>query len=694
MTTDVSKIFNVAMLGHGGSGKTTFAEALIHLLGLTTRMGSVEDGNTVSDYTPEEIRRRHSIYTTVLPLSYLNHHLNLLDVPGYLDFIGEAVSALSVVEGVVIFVNASAGVESQTFRSFEQAQSKKLATFIYVNQIDREDTDFKKLVSEVRENLGKKCVPFAMPYRVDGQLLGVIELVRGTYFTRKDGKLAKLGIPDEVKASFEEMRFNLIEAIVEQDERLVDKYVAEEAITGEELMRALKNGVLTREIVPILCGSSAKLIGVEALVEAVIDLMPNAGSHGVVTGTDPNTKKSAERRLVVDAPFCARVFKIINEPHIGELSFMRVYSGKLRPGDTVYNSVTGETEKISALVSMRGKERKDLTEARAGEIVATVKLKNTHISDTLCVKEQPIVLPSISYPRPVSFEAIEVEDKNVLEKVSSALNKVHEEDPSLIVEMNEQTRQLVVYGMGELHLQVVKEKIADRYGAKIDWTKPRIPYKETITATAQAQGKYKKQTGGRGQYGDVWLKLEPFSDGHFNFIDKIVGGVVPNRFIPAVEKGIQETLNDGVLAGYPVTGVQVTLYDGSHHSVDSSELAFKIAASMGFKKAFMEAKPILLEPVYRLKIYIPEQFVGDVMGDLNGRRGRVQRSSTSDIPKINIIDALVPLAEVYKYINTLRSITQGLGHYEMDFDHYEEVPSQIAQTIIVESGKRKIEEPD
>ncbi len=690
MAIEVFKKFNVALIGHGGSGKTTFSEAVLYALGLTTRMGRVEDGNTVSDYTPEEIKRHHSIATTVLPISYQGCHVNILDVPGYLDFVGEMVSSLSVVEGTFIFVNASAGIESQTYRAWTYSRERALPSGFIISQMDKENTDFVKLVNSIKDSFGNKCVPIFAPYYSGGKLTGLIDLISKQGISRESGKSTSFEVPTNILESVEQLRFNLIEAIVEQDDTLFEKYLAEEEIPEEGLRKALRKGVCSCEIFPIFCISALNFIGIEPTIDAIVNYFPSADERGNITGVDPNTKKPAERPLIPEAPFCGRVFKIVNEPHVGELSYIRIYSGKLRPGETLYNSTTQETEKISAIAHMRGKERKDLTEASAGDIIATVKLKNTHVGDTLCAKELPILLDRIIYPRPVSFEAIEVEDKSVLEKVSTALNKVHEEDPTLLVEMNEETRQLVVYGMGELHLQVVRDKIAERYGAKIEWTKPRIPYKETITGTAQAQGKYKKQTGGRGQYGDVWLRLEPYSEGNFNFIDKVVGGVVPSRFIPAVEKGVLETMANGVLAGYPVTGVQVTLYDGSHHSVDSSELAFKIAASMGFKKAFNEAKPILLEPIYQLKIYIPEQFVGDVMGDLNSRRGRVQKSSPLGTANMQVIEALVPLAEVYKYINTLRSITQGLGSYEMEFSHYEEVPPQIAKSIIA-GAKREYE---
>jgi elongation factor G len=485
------------------------------------------------------------------------------------------------------------------------------------------------------------------------------------------------------------LRFELVENIVEQDEKLFEKYLAEEEISAEELAAVLAKGVQAGEIVPVLAGAASALHGVDSLLDVIVGLMPAPDAREKLKLLDKSDKEKAFP-VSEDAPLAARVFKIVGESKLGEMTYFRVGAGKIRPGDTVYNSVTGDSEKISALVAMLGKTRQDLTEATAGDIVATVKLKNTHIGDTLCSKEQQVQYPPIEYPKAVSYEAIEVEDKALLEKASSGLSQLHEEDPTLRVETNELTRQLVVYGMGELHLGVAREKLNERFGVQVDWVKPRIPYKETVKTDAQAQGKYKKQTGGRGQYGDVYLKLEPLPEEDFEFVNAIVGGVVPGKFVPAVEKGLHEVMAGGVLAGYPVSNVKVTLYDGSHHSVDSSEMAFKIAASMGFKKAFEDAKPVLLEPIYKLKIMVPDEFMGDVMGDLNSRRGRVQGVGGSEHMKI--IEAMVPLAEVYKYINTLRSMTQGTGHYEMEFDHYAEVPVSIAQSIIAEAKAPKDKE--
>jgi len=676
---------NAALVGHGGAGKTTLAEAIFFSQGLITRMGKIQEGNTLSDYTQEEIKREHSIYSTVLPLTYRDHQITILDTPGYLDFVGQMVSALSVVDGAVICVNGATGVESQTVRAWEIANEHELSRIVFINQLDRSDADFRELSGEVREVFGKRCVPLVVPAGSGDKVEGVINILTRVCRIRKGKETVEVEVPSDLKDLVEELRFQLVESIVELDEKLFERYLADEVISDDELAEVLRRSTIAGEIVPVIGGAAQHLVGVTTLLNLIVDYLPAPDAKRRIGGYVPGTDKKAERPLTQDAPFAARVFKMATEPHLGEMSYFRIYSGKVRPGDTVLNANTDTTMKLSAIVAMRGKERRDLTEATAGDIVATVKLKDTHIGDTLCAREQPIVFPALTYPKAVSFEAIEVEDKAVLEKISSSLQRLHEEDPTLVTEMNEETRQLVVYGMGELHLAAAKEKVQERNAVKFEWTRPRIPYKETIRGKAEAQGRYKKQTGGRGQYGDVWLRLEPYKDGELNFVNKIVGGVVPSRFVPAVEKGVRETMRDGVLAGYPVTNVQVTLYDGSHHSVDSSELAFKIAASLGFKKAFAAARPVLLEPIYHLKIFVPDEFVGDVMGDLNSRRGRVQ--GITDSGRMKVVEADVPLAEVYKYINTLRSLTQGMGHYEMEFDRYEEMPAQLAAQIIADSNE-------
>ena len=683
---EVGKKRNISLVGHGGSGKTSLTEALVFSQGVVTRLGKIEEGNTLSDHTPEEVRKKHSIYSSVVPFTFRGHQLTLIDTPGYLDFVGEMVSALTVSDGAVIVVNAQAGIETQTIRSWDYAAELGLARMFALNHMDKENAKFTEVVDALKEQFGGVVAVLAVPIGRAAAFKGVVNLLTRKAYIREGDKTTVGEVPGDMKDEVEAARFELVEKIVEQDEALFERYLADETLSDEELTKALGKAVCAGQVAPVMPTAATLVAGAEALLDAIVDLMPAPDDRGKLKLQD---KKGKEIELPVspDAPLAARVFKVVGESKLGELTYFRVAAGKLRPGDTVYNSTQDEGEKISAIVSMVGKTRNDLTEATAGDIVATVKLKSTHIGDTLCAKEQPVLFPPIKYPRPVSYEAIEVEDKAVLEKVSAALNQLHEEDPTLRPEMNELTRQLVVYGMGELHLAVAREKIAERFGVKIEWVKPRIPFKETIKKAAQAQGKYKKQTGGRGQYGDVWLKLEPLPDSDFEFVDAIVGGVVPSKCVPAVEKGLLEVMAEGVLAGYPVCNVKVTLYDGSYHSVDSSEMAFKIAASMGFKKAFEDAKPILMEPIYKLQIMVPDEYLGDVMGDLNSRRGRVLGVGGSG--RMKVIEAHVPLAEVYKYINTLRSMTQGVGHYEMEFDHYAEVPAHIAESVIAEAAAAK-----
>jgi elongation factor G len=685
----VGKKRNISLVGHGGSGKTSLTEALVFSQGVVTRLGKIEEGNTLSDNTPEEIRKKHSIYSSVVPFIYRDHQITLMDTPGYLDFIGEMVAALSVSDGAVIVVNAQAGIESQTIRGWDQAGDLKLARMFAINHMDKENAKFGEVVDSLKEEFGGAAAVLAIPIGSAASFKGVVNVLTKKAYTREGDKTKVGDVPADMKDAVDAARFELVEKIVEQDEALFERYLADEKLTDAELTAALAKAVRAGQVAPVVPTGATLVAGVDALLDAVVDLMPAPDSRGKLKLQDAQGK-DLELPVSPDAPLAARVFKVVGESKLGEMTYFRVAAGKMRPGDTVYNSTQDETEKIPAIVSMVGKTRNDLTEATAGDIVATVKLKSTHIGDTLCTKDQPVLLPPIKYPKAVSYEAIEVEDKAVLEKVSAALNQLHDEDPTLRPENNELTRQLVVYGMGELHLAVAREKISERFGVKIEWTKPRIPFKETIKSAAQAQGKYKKQTGGRGQYGDVWLKLEPLPDADFEFVNGIVGGVVPGKFIPAVEKGLVEVMAEGVLAGYPVSNIKATLYDGSFHSVDSSEMAFKIAASMGFKKAFEDAKPILMEPIYQLRIMVPDEYLGDVMGDLNSRRGRVLGVGGSG--RMKVIDAQVPLAEVYKYINTLRSMTQGVGHYEMEFDHYAEVPVSTAEAVIAEAEAAKKQE--
>ena len=681
MSTPMEKKRNVALIGHGGSGKTMLGEAMLFISGTITRMGSIEDGNTVSDTDPEEIKRRYSIRSTVLPFDFHEHRVNMIDCPGYLDFVGETISALHSVDSAVIVVDGQAGVEPQTRSAWKYCDDLNLPRLIFINGLDKENSSFSETLSACRQVFGKKVAPLCITMGSQHDLKGVINVLTQRAYIKDGDKIVEQDVPGDMQGEVDSARAELVESIVELDDELMMRYMDEEKIGDEELTKAMLDGTLRGDFCPAVGGAGKMMIGVRNLLELIISSLPHPGFRQTITGTKPNSTTEEVRPLKEDAPFCARVFKLATEGQLGELFWLRVFSGLARPGDTVINTVTGEQEKLGNLLVIRGKAREDLTQAAVGDIVATVKLKNTSMGHTLAVKEQQIALQPIKYPNAVAYECVDVEDKNDLEKVMATLGHIADMDPTLRVVQDEETMEQVVYGMGQLHIDITTAQVKKKTSVDIKWKKPRVPYRETITMKAEAQGKFKKQTGGRGKYGDAHIRLEPKQRGEgFEFVDAIVGGVVPNRFIPAVEKGIVESMNAGPLSGSRVIDLTATLFYGSYHNVDSDELSFKVAASMGFKAAFEKANPILLEPIYSVTIYTPDTFMGDVMGDINSRRGRVGgMDQEGDLRKIS---AQIPLGELYQYINTLRSITQGQGSFEMAFSHYEQVPGNVQTDII------------
>jgi len=671
---------NIALVGHGGCGKTTLAEAMLFAAGVITRMGAIEDGNTVSDYNPEEIRRRYSIYSSILPFDHNGHRITLIDCPGYLDFIGETLAALNAVDAAVLVVSGVAGVEPQTRVNWQYLEKLKLPRMVFVSGLDKENSSFDNVVGALRHAFGKSLTPLIIPIGQQSQLKGVINVLTRRAFIKDGDKFSEQDVPAEMQDKVEAARTALVESIVELDEKLFERYLADEPITDAELAGALQAGTQRGDICPIIGGSSKQLVGVQTLFDMIETALPQPNFRGKISGKKPNGGDDS-RALAEDAPFCARVFKISTEGQLGDLFWMRVYSGTLHSGDTPYNPRANESEKVTNLLVMRGKVREDVPQASAGDIVATVKIKTSKLGDTLCAKEHQIILPAIEYPSAVAYEAVEVDDKNDLEKTMSSLNQYSGMDRTLRVMQNEETKEQVIYGMGQLHLDVAAAYVKGKVGVQLQWKRPRVPYRETITTTAEAQGKYKKQTGGRGKYGDVHLRLEPKERGTgFEFVDAVVGGVVPSRFIPAVEKGVIETMEAGPLSGSRVIDMRVTLFYGSSHSVDSDELSFKVAASMGFKYAFEKCGPILLEPIYSVVIYTPDNFLGDIMADVNTRRGRV--GGIDQEGDLKVVNAQIPLGELYQYINSLRSMTQGQGYYEMTFSHYEQVPSNVQADIV------------
>ena len=644
-------IRNVALLGHGGCGKTTFLEAALLATGVTNRMGRVEDGNTVSDYDKMEIERGYSINTSVVPILWKENKINFIDTPGYFDFVGEVNAALRAAEAAVIMVDAGSGIQVGTEAAWKACERYKTPRFIVINKRDKDEFDFYKTFDELKAKFGTKLIPFSWPLSAE--------------------------IDEELK-----------EAIAMADEELMDKYFEGEDFTEEEILNGLKKGIADGNIVPV-CSSAFQLgAGLEGLLDLLVTYVPTPLQHGPYAGFNDNNEP-VERLSVVDAPVSAFVFKTIVDPFVGKISVMKVVTGKLNSGDEVYNERAGKSEKLGKLFFLRGKNQTELNYAEAGDIVAVAKLQYTLSGDTLCDKSDIIRYLPLDYPEPSYYIAIEAVDKGDEDKMGTGLNKLREEDPSFVVERNTETRQTLLGGQGDIQLSVILAKLKDRFGVSVKTVPQKIAYRETIKGSSDVQGKHKKQSGGAGQYGDVHIRFSP-SQQEFEFSEELFGGSVPKNYVPAVEKGLLECMNKGPLAGCKVVNVKAVLYDGSYHDVDSNEMAFKIAASLAFKKGIVEAKPCLLEPIMRLEILVPDDYMGDVMGDMNKRRGKILgMEPLADGGQKLLAEA--PQAELFDYAIGLRAMTQGRGSFTMKFEKYEEVPAQLAQKII-EAHKAEEEE--
>lgn len=635
-------IRNVALLGHGGCGKTTFLEAALLATGVTNRMGRVEDGNTVSDYDKMEVERGYSINTSVVPILWKENKINFIDTPGYFDFVGEVNAALRAAEAAVIMVDAGSGIQVGTEAAWKACERYKTPRFIVINKRDKDEFDFYKTFDELKAKFGNKLIPFSWPLSAE--------------------------IDEELK-----------EAIAMADEELMDKYFEGEDFTEEEILSGLKKGIAEGNIVPV-CSSAFQLgAGLEGLLDLLVTYVPTPLQHGPYAGFNDNNEP-VERMSVVDAPVSAFVFKTIVDPFVGKISVMKVVTGKLNSGDEVYNERADKTEKLGKLFFLRGKNQTELNYAEAGDIVAVAKLQYTLSGDTLCDKSDIIRYLPLDYPQPSYYIAIEAADKADEDKMGTGLNKLREEDPSFVVERNTETGQTLLGGQGDIQLSVILAKLKDRFGVSVKTVPQKIAYRETIKGTSDVQGKHKKQSGGAGQYGDVHIRFSP-SQQEFEFSEELFGGSVPKNYVPAVEKGLLECMNKGPLAGCKVVNVKAVLYDGSYHDVDSNEMAFKIAASLAFKKGIVEAKPCLLEPVMRLEIFVPDEYMGDVMGDMNKRRGKILGMEPLLDGGQKIL-AEAPQAELFDYAIGLRAMTQGRGSFTMKFEKYEEVPMQLAQKII------------
>lgn len=679
------QIRNIALIGHGSSGKTTLTEALLFSTGVTNRPGRVDDGNTMSDFDKEEIARKVSIATSVIPIEWQDVKFNLLDTPGYFDFVGDVYSALRASESALILVDASAGVEVGTEKSWKYAQEYNLPRAIFVNKMDKENVNFNKVLDDIKNNFGDKVLPFTLPIGEAENFKGIVDVIEEVAYEYDGKNSKKVDIPADIHSQIEEIKDQLMEKVAETDEGLMEKYFEGEAFTQEEITKGIKLAIKNGDLVPLLVGSAEKIIAVDTILKLFKNFMPSPLDRDVNVGYKGDEK--VERKLDINQPFSAIVFKTIVDPFVGKLSIFKVLSGKLTKEQDLYNSSKGKSEKLGGLFVLRGKNQIEVPEIVAGDIGATAKLQLTQTCDTLCDKANPIVYERIQYPEPTLFFAVEPKAKGDDEKISASLHRLTEEDPTFVVNRNSETKQLLIGGQGNMQLAVVVNKLKNNFGVDVNLKKPKVAYRETIRGTASVQGKHKKQTGGAGQYGDVHIRFEPCEE-DFIFAEEVFGGAVPKNFFPAVEKGLRESLEHGVLAGYPVVNVKATLFDGSYHPVDSNEMAFKIAASLAFKKGMEQANPVLLEPIMRLEILVPEDYTGDIMGDMNKRRGRILGMEPKE-DGYQLVIAEAPQAELFEYAIDLRSMTQARGSFKMEFVRYEEVPAHIAEKIIEEAKAEK-----
>lgn len=673
------KIRNVGILAHGGAGKTSLTEALLFNAGHATRLGKVDDGTTVTDYLPEEIKRKVTVSTTLAPVEWKEYKINILDTPGYADFIAEVSSAMRAVDSIVLVVDGVAGVEVQTEVHWEAAEEAGKPRIIFVNKLDRENANYYRVLDNLKEHFGTHVVPLMLPIGDEENFSGVVNILQQKAYKFEGNKVSEIAVPDDLKAKIEKYREPLMEAAAESDDELLMKYLEGELLSDEEIATGLRQGMLNAKVVPVFCGSAIKNIGIQPLLDAIINNLPSPVDIPESEGKDLNKE-----------PLTAIVFKTMADPFVGKLSFLRVVKGVLKSDTNIYNVNKQKEERFGALLVTRGKTQETVSEAQTGDIVCIAKLADTTTGDTLGVKNKTSVLDGVDFPVPTFSVAIQAKSRNDEDKVGNALARLLEEDPTLRVEKNTETKQTILTGIGETHLDIIIERMQKKFGVEVTTQTPRVPYRETIRGTAEYEYKHKKQSGGHGQYGHVKLRFEPFPDGEFEFTESIFGGAVPKNYHPAVEKGVREAMTEGVLAGYPMTNIRVNLFDGSYHDVDSSEMSFKIAASMCFKKGVEKAKPVLMEPVMDVEVQVSEQFMGDIISDLNGKRGRIL--GMEPCGKWQLVKAQVPLAEMYRYAIDLKSITQGRGSFTMQFAQYEDVPQQTAKEIIENATKGKEQE--
>jgi elongation factor G len=685
------KIRNVVLLGHGGCGKTTLVEAMAYTTGITKRQGKIEEGNTISDYDKEEVKRLFSISTTVVPVIWEDTKINILDTPGYFDFVGEVEEAFSAADAAVIVISAKAGVEVGTTKAWNYCEKHNLPRMFFVTDMDDDNASYRQVVEDLTENYGKKIAPFHIPIRENEKFVGFVNVVKmaGRRFTAM-GKYEECEVPDYSQENLTKFRETLLDAVAETSEELMEKYFAGEEFTQEEISLALRNNVTDGTLVPVLMGSGLNAQGATMLLQAIEKYFPSPDKKEI-TGINLKTKEAFAANYDEKLPMTAKVFKTIADPFIGKFSLIKVCSGVLKSDSIIFNADKDTEEKISRLYVLRGKEQLEVTELHAGDIGAIGKLSNTVTGDTLSAKVLPVEYERMEISKPYTYQRFKTRNKGDDDKVSQALGKLMDEDLTLKVLNDKENRQTLLYGIGDQQLEVVVSKLQTKYKVDIDIMKPRVPFRETLRKKVRIQGKYKKQSGGHGQYGDVHIEFEPSGNMEqpYEFAEKVFGGSVPRNYFPAVEKGIAECVLKGPVAGYPVVGLKATLVDGSYHPVDSSEMAFKMATIQAFKQGFMEASPVLLEPIASLRVVVPDKYTGDIMGDLNKRRGRVLGMNPIHGGKQEVL-ADIPLSELYGYSTDLRSMTGGAGEFSYEFNRYEQAPSEIQQKVIEENEKELI----
>jgi elongation factor G len=687
-----NSIRNVVLASYAGAGKTSLAEALAYSAGAIPSIGTIPSGNTIGDFEPEEVHHHHSMSTALLQFDLKDTSFNILDSPGSLDFFADTTASIHVADGAILVIGSS-GLRSEIERVWDVIQERGISSFIFVNELDKEYANFDVILEEISKTLEINCVPIALPLGQESGLVGVIDLLsqKAIVPVANSHKFQEMDIPAELTQKVAEARKKLIESAAEGSDELLEKYLGEGELSKEEILEGLALAIRNRSCVPVLCGAATKNIGTTLLTEAIVHLLPSPQEQAKrkpITGRNPQTEEAVVVPLNEEEPFSAYVFKTTIDPFMGRLTYIKVQSGTLDADSHFYNSVRHAKEKGGHLYRLLGKKATQIGKVSAGDIVAIAKLKDTQTGDTLCADKHPVILPRVKLTRPVMAFALETKANGDIDKVSLGLHKLVEEDPSLEFSRNDETKEMLLSGVGQTHIEITLEKLHRKYGADVNLHTPKVAYRETIQASSQAQGKYKKQTGGHGQYGDCWLQLDPLPrGGGFEFVNKIVGGVIPRNFIPAVEKGVTEAMQEGMLAGYPVVDLQVTVYDGSHHPVDSSEMAFKVAGSMGFKKAMESAQPVLLEPIMSVEVTAPDEMIGAVIGDLNSRRGRILGMDVKGHHQI--VKALVPLAEILKYAPALTSITAGKGSYGMEFSGYEQAPREVMTKVIEEHKAEK-----